>query len=460
MRKAMELTPHIFREYDIRGIVGTDLDPEVTRQVGRAYGSALRESSDGSPLRVVVGQDNRPHSPDLAEGLIEGLLSTGVDVISLGTVPTPLVLWADHRLGTDGGIMITGSHNPSEYNGIKMTMRGRSYYGDDIRALLARIQEGRFLDGSGSRVDEEIIPTYVEEIAKGFEMERSIRVVVDSGNGAGSLVAVELLEAIGAEVIPLYCESDGTFPNHHPDPTVDEYLVDLIQLVRDEKADLGIAFDGDADRIGAVDENGTIVRGDILLLLFGLDVLEKEGPGQKLVFDVKCSQVLPEVFAEAGGEPIMWKTGHSHIKEQMKEVGASLGGELSGHICFADRYIGTDDALYDACRLVDLLAGKSETFSQLVAALPSYVSTPEIRIEVDEQKKWEVVDRALVHFRQSHEVIDVDGARILFGDGWGLLRTSNTQPVIVARFEATTAERLDEIQSTVVSWLETQGVYV
>jgi phosphomannomutase/phosphoglucomutase len=456
----MDLAPHIFRQYDIRGIVGTDLDPEVTRQVGMAYGSALRESSNDSALQVVVGQDNRPHSPVLADGLIRGLLSTGVDVISLGTVPTPLVLWAENRFGTDGGIQITGSHNPSEYNGIKMTLRGRSFYGDDIQKLLARIQEECFLEGAGSRTDREIIPTYVEEIARGFELRRPIRVVVDSGNGAGSLVAVELLEAIGAEVFPLYCESDGTFPNHHPDPTVDEYLVDLIQMVRDEKADVGIAFDGDADRIGAVDENGTIVRGDILLLLFGLDILAKRGPGEKLVFDVKCSQVLPEVFGGAGGEPIMWKTGHSHIKEKMKETGASLGGELSGHICFADDYIGIDDALYDACRLVDLLAEKDQPFSQLVAALPSYVSTPEIRIEADEKKKWEVVARALDHFKKSYEVIDVDGARILFGDGWGLLRTSNTQPVIVARFEARTAERLEEIQNIVVSWLERQGVHV
>jgi phosphomannomutase/phosphoglucomutase len=456
----MDLTPHIFRQYDIRGIVGTDLDPEVTRLVGKAYGANLMETSSEDAVTVVVGQDNRPHSPALAEGLIAGLQSAAVDVISLGTVPTPLVLWAEHKLGTQGGIQITGSHNPSEYNGIKMTLRGRSFYGDDIQGLLARIQEGRFLEGRGTRTDRNIIPDYIREIAQGFRLNRPIRVAVDSGNGAGSLVAVELLEAIGAEVLPLYCESDGTFPNHHPDPTVDEYLEDLIRLVRDQKAEVGIAFDGDADRIGAVDENGSIVRGDILLLLFGLDVLEKRGPGEKLVFDVKCSQVLPEVFGEAGGEPIMWKTGHSHIKEQMKETGASLGGELSGHICFADEYIGIDDALYDACRLVDLLARKDAQFSQLVAALPSYVSTPELRIEVDEQKKWEVVDRALDHFRQSHEVIDVDGARILFGDGWGLLRTSNTQPVIVARFEAKTSQRLQEIQDTVVGWLETQGVYV
>ena len=456
----MTLAAHIFREYDIRGIVGVDLDPEVTHLVGRAYGSVLRETLGGTGGRVAVGQDNRPHSPALAQGLMEGLMATGVDVVSLGTVPTPLALWAENRLGLDGAIQITGSHNPSEYNGIKITVQGRSFFGVAIQDLLKRIQEDRFLEGSGSLTHKAIIPTYVEEIAKGFQLTQPVRVVVDCGNGVGSLVAVDLLEAIGAEVIPLYCESDGTFPNHHPDPTVDEYLVDMIDLVRERKADLGIAFDGDADRIGAVDENGCVVRGDILLLLFGLDILETRGPGQKLVFDVKCSQVLPEVFGAAGGEPIMWRTGHSHIKARMKDIGASLGGELSGHICFADKYIGIDDAPYDACRLVDLLARKKQSLSEMVAELPHYVSTPEIRIEVDEEQKWDVVERALEHFRMSHEVIDVDGARVLFGDGWGLLRTSNTQPVIVARFEARTPERLAEIKNLMGSWLETQGIHV
>ena len=455
----MDLSTHIFREYDIRGIVGKDLDAQVTRQVGRAYASVLREALGDGPT-VVVGRDNRPHSPDLSGGLVEGLRAAGANVLDLGTVPTPLVFWAEHRFGADGGIQITGSHNPSEYNGIKMTLQGRSFFGQAIQDLRDRILAGTLLEGTGALEERDIIPAYIKEIAGGFELERPLRLVVDSGNGAGSLVAVELLRAIGAEVIPLYCESDGTFPNHHPDPTVDEYLVDLMDLVRREKAEVGIAFDGDADRIGAVDENGKVVRGDILLLLFGLDLLEKRGPGQKLVFDVKCSQVLPEVFEAAGGKPIMWRTGHSHMKAKMKEESAPLGGELSGHICFADEYIGIDDALYDACRLVDLLARKPEPFSELVAKLPEYKSTPEIRIEVDEEKKWVVVEEALAHFKKTHEVIDVDGARVLFGDGWGLLRTSNTQPVIVARFEARTEERLEEIQGIMQDWLATQGVHV
>lgn len=455
----MDLSSHIFREYDIRGIVEKDLDPQVTRQVGRAYATVLRETGSDSPT-VVVGQDNRPSSPSLAEGLIQGLTAAGANVLDIGTVPTPLVLWAEKRLGADGGIQITGSHNPPEYNGIKMSVGGESFFGQAIQELRDRILSGRLVEGQGEVTRKEMIPAYIQEITRGFKLDRPVRVVVDCGNGAGALVAEELLKGIGAEMIPLFCESDGTFPNHHPDPTVDEYLEDLVRLVKEHDAEVGIAFDGDADRIGAVDENGTVVRGDLLLLLFGLDILAQRGPGQKLVFDVKCSQVLPEVFEAAGGEPIMWKTGHSHMKARMRKEDAPLGGELSGHICFADEYIGIDDALYCACRLVDLLARSKKPLSQMVSAFPQYFSTPEIRIEVDEEKKWEVVERALEHFSKSHEVIDVDGARILFGDGWGLLRTSNTQPVIVARFEAKTRERLEEIQGTIEEWLAEQGVHV
>ncbi|MFS8638434.1 MAG: phosphomannomutase/phosphoglucomutase, partial [Gemmatimonadota bacterium] len=293
-----------------------------------------------------------------------------------------------------------------------------------------------------------------------FRLQRPIKVVVDCGNGTGSLVAVQLLEGIGAEVVPLYCESDGTFPNHHPDPVVDENLVDLIARVREEQADIGVAFDGDADRIGAVDEQGRIVRGDILLLLFGLDVLERRGPGQKLIFDVKCSQAVPEVYTARGGEAIMWKTGHSLIKEKMRETGAPVAGELSGHICFSDTFYGFDDALYAACRLVDLVARSDRPLSARVDEFPKYVSTPEIRVDVPEEQKFEIVRRAVEEFSRDHEVISVDGARILFDDGWGLLRASNTQPVIVLRFEARTPERLEAIRRTVEGWLENQGVRV
>jgi phosphomannomutase/phosphoglucomutase len=274
----------------------------------------------------------------------------------------------------------------------------------------------------------------------------------------GAVVAVQLLEALGVTVTPLFCESDGSFPNHHPDPTVDENLEDLIRAVRATPHDLGVAFDGDADRIGAVDEKGTIVRGDVLLLIYGLDLLKKHGPGQKVIFDVKCSQVLPEVFAAAGGEPIMWKTGHSLIKRKMKETGALLAGELSGHIMVADDYFGFDDALYDACRLISILSRSERSLGEMVADFPVYVSTPEIRIDVSEEQKWGIVDEAVRHFKELYDVIDVDGARILFGDGWALLRASNTQPAIVARFEAKSQGRLNEIREEIATWLGARGV--
>ncbi|HEX6134197.1 MAG TPA: phosphomannomutase/phosphoglucomutase [Longimicrobiales bacterium] len=457
----MNLNAHIFREYDIRGIVGRDVDAGIAEQIGRAYASELRARNGGrADLRVAVGHDNRPSSPDLAAGVIRGMRAAGVNVVSYGTVPTPVLYYAAAVDETDGGMQITGSHNPPEYNGFKMIMGGRPVYGDAIQSLRGRMEQQRYDSGSGGLEERDILPAYVEDVGGRFRLERPIRVVVDCGNGAGSLVAVDLLRRAGAEVIPLYCESDGTFPNHHPDPTVDEYIQDMIARVRAEKADLGVAFDGDADRLGAVDEDGRIVRGDILLLLFALDALERLGPPQTLVFDVKCSQAVPEVYEARGGRTIMWKTGHSLIKEKMKEVGAPIAGELSGHICFGEDYYGFDDALYGACALVQLTARSPRPLSERVAEFPQYVSTPEIRVDVTEQTKFEIVRRAVEHFRREHEVIDVDGARVLFDGGWGLLRASNTQPVLVMRVEARTAERLGEIRSMMERWLNEQGVVV
>jgi phosphomannomutase/phosphoglucomutase len=454
----MPMNAHIFRQYDIRGIVGRDLDPEVARAVGGAFASHVRAASGVDRPRIAVGHDNRTSSPSLAEGLIGGITSAGADVVDVGTVPTPVLYWSEVTFETDAAVQITGSHNPPEWNGIKMTCGRAALYGDAIQGLLARIQDGDLDEGAGEVERVEVLDRYVEDVAGRFRLARPMKVAVDCGNGSGALVAERLLEAMGVEITPLFCESDGSFPNHHPDPTVDENLEDLIRAVRGSPHDLGIAFDGDADRIGAVDENGAIVRGDLILLLFGLDLLKKRGPGQKLVFDVKCSQALPEVFEAAGGEPIMWKTGHSLQKVKMKETGALLAGELSGHIMVADDYFGFDDALYDACRLIAILSRADGTFSELVDAFPKYVSTPEIRIEVTEEQKWSIVEKAVEHFSASHDVIDVDGVRVLFGDGWALLRTSNTQPVIVARFEARTEERLAEIRGEIASWLEGYGV--
>lgn len=457
----MNLNAHIFREYDIRGIVGRDLDAGVAEQIGRAYASELRARNGGrQDLTVAVGHDNRPSSPDLAAGVGRGMRAAGVNVIAYGTVPTPVLYYAAAVHETDGGMQITGSHNPPEYNGFKMTMGGRSFFGESIQVVRERIASQRFESGQGSVEERDIIPAYIDDVGGRFELRRPMKVVVDCGNGTGSLVAVDLLRRTGAEVIPLYCESDGTFPNHHPDPTVDEYIQDMIDRVRAEKADLGVAFDGDADRIGAVDEAGRIIRGDMLLLLFALDALERLGAPQTLVFDVKCSQAVPEVYEAAGGKAIMWMTGHSLIKEKMKEVGAPIAGELSGHICFGEDYYGFDDALYGACALVQLAAAADAPLSERVAGFPQYVSTPEIRVDVTEETKFEIVKRAVEHFRRDHEVIDVDGARVLFEGGWGLLRASNTQPVLVMRVEARTEERLHEIRSGMEQWLSGQGVVV
>ena len=457
----MSLNAHIFREYDIRGIVGPDVNEDVAEQIGRAYGSELRERSGGrEDLTVGIGHDYRPSSPPLSGAVIRGMRAAGVNVIAYGTVPTPVLYYATALHETDGGMQITGSHNPPEYNGFKMTMRGRSFFGDSIQGMRARMESKRFASGSGGLEERVIIPTYIDDVGGRFQLRRPLKVVVDCGNGTGSLVAVDLLRRTGAEVIPLFCESDGTFPNHHPDPTVDEYIRDMIERVRAEKADLGVAFDGDADRIGAVDEQGRIIRGDILLLLFALDALERLGAPQTLVFDVKCSQAVPEVYEARGGKAVMWMTGHSLIKEKMKEVGAPIAGELSGHICFGEDYYGFDDALYGACALVQLAACSEEPLSARVAEFPQYVSTPEIRVDVTEETKFDIVRRAVEHFRRDHDVIDVDGARVLFDGGWGLLRASNTQPVLVMRMEAHTPERLQEIRSEMEQWLTGQGVGV
>jgi phosphomannomutase / phosphoglucomutase len=457
----MALRTHIFREYDIRGIVAEDFVGEIPEQIGRAYASELRARLGGRDgVTVAIGRDNRPSSTALAAQITSGIRAAGVDVIDYGTVPTPVLYYAAAKEQTDGGLQITGSHNPPEYNGFKMIIGGRPVYGDAIQRLRERMQTQTYESGAGSYEARDIVAEYIEDVGGRFKLERPIKVVVDCGNGTGSVVAVDLLRRAGAEVIPLYCESDGTFPNHHPDPTVDEYIQDLIATVRRERADLGVGFDGDADRIGAVDEQGNIVRGDILLLLFALDSLERLGAPQTLIFDVKCSQAVPEVYEARGGQTIMWKTGHSLIKEKMKEVGSPVAGELSGHICFGEDYYGFDDALYGACALMQLTSRDERPLSARVAEFPQYVSTPEIRVDVTEETKFGIVEKAVAHFRERYDVIDVDGVRVLFDGGWGLLRASNTQPVLVLRFEARTEQRLAEIREIMERWLHEQGVAV
>lgn len=451
--------PHIFRQYDIRGIVGEDLTSDVAEAVGRAFATYVRRELGVDAPRIVVGRDNRPSSELLADALRNGLRAAGARVTDIGLVPTPVHSFATVRWSADGGVQVTGSHNPPQYNGFKLSLAGRSLFGPAVQEIRSLIERGDFEVGEGTVEQRDAIGLYIREVAQRFRVPKRIKVVVDCGNGVGSLVAVDLLRALGpeVEVVPLYCESDGTFPNHHPDPVVDANLRDLIATVQRTNADLGVAFDGDADRIGAVDDRGRIVRGDLLLLLFAQDVLRRH-PGEPIVFDVKCSQVLVDGIAQAGGRPIMAPTGHSVIKERMRQEGALLAGELSGHLMFGENYYGFDDALYAACYLVSLVAQMNRPLSAWVDGLPRMVATPELRYPATEDSKWEIVQRAVEHFRRRYPVVDVDGVRILFPDGWGLVRASNTEPVLVGRFEATSEEALQRIRAEVEGWLREQGI--
>jgi phosphomannomutase/phosphoglucomutase len=452
--------PHIFRQYDIRGVVGTDVTTDVAEQIGRGFATLVRRRLGKDAPVLALGRDNRLSSNDLADAVKRGMLAAGAQVIDVGLVPTPAHSFAMAYWDTDGGLQVTGSHNPPQYNGFKMAISGGSIYGEMIQEVRRIIEQGDYDAGEGRAEDRDVLGIYVREVAAKFQIRRPVKVVADCGNGTGSIVAVDLLRALGpnVEVIPLFCESDGTFPNHHPDPVVDKNLVDIIAKVKETGADLGVAFDGDADRIGAIDDRGGIVRGDTLLLLYGLDLIEKRGKGQKVVFDVKCTQALPEVLEAAGGVPVLNATGHSLIKKRMKEEHALLAGELSGHIMFGNDYYGFDDALYGACLLIDIVARRSEPLSAWIDTFPKFVSTSELRYPASEETKFGIVQRAVEHFRAGHEVIDVDGARVLFGDGWGLIRASNTEPVLVARYEARTPERLQEIRSEMEGWLQSEGI--
>jgi phosphomannomutase / phosphoglucomutase len=455
----MAIAPGIFRQYDVRGIVGDDLTEEVAHALGGAFAALMRER--GVAGEVAIGRDNRPSGDSLRDALAAGLVGAGVNVVDIGVVPTPLLYWSLHHLGVVGGIQITGSHNPPEYNGFKLCFGTESLHGRDIQHLLALIQRAAAPTGQGSVRMEQVIAPYLADVAaRTGRLSRPIKVVYDCGNGAGALVAPQLMRAIGADATGLFCESDGTFPNHHPDPTVPANLDDLIAAVRREGAELGIAFDGDADRIGLVDDEGRIIWGDHILILYARDVLARTGHGQPIIFDVKCSQALPDEIEKAGGRPVMWKTGHSLIKDKMKELQAPIAGEMSGHMFFREGFYGHDDALYGAARLLRIIADSGRTVRELLADVPEFVSTPEIRVDCADDRKFGLVARAVEHFRARHDVLDVDGVRVLFGDGWGLIRASNTQPILVLRFEARTPARLDEIRAELEGWLRQQGVTV
>jgi phosphomannomutase/phosphoglucomutase len=441
-----KLSPTIFREYDIRGLVDQDLTEEAVSLVGKALGTRIREAGG---RRAAVGRDARLSGPKFAAAMISALRSTGVDVLDLDIVPTPLTYFAAHTAGVDGICMITGSHNPPEYNGLKVGLGSATFHGEEIQALRYLAESGKFATGQGSVAPYDVVTPYRRHVLETLRLgNRRLKVVVDAGNGTGGVVAVPLFEALGIDVVPLFIEMDGRFPNHHPDPTVEKNLEHLKAKVLEMGADLGIAYDGDADRVGAVDEQGNVLWGDQIMILFARALLAEQ-PGAAIVGEVKCSMTLYDDIARHGGRPIMWKAGHSLIKAKMKEEKALLAGEMSGHIFFAHRWFGFDDGIYSSARLVELLSRTDRPLSALLADVPRTASTPELRVDCPEDKKFEVVRRAQAFFSSRYDAVTVDGVRVVFPDGWGLVRASNTQPLLVLRFEAKTKERLEEIQALV-----------
>jgi phosphomannomutase/phosphoglucomutase len=443
------MNAHIFREYDIRGLVDKDLTIEVVELLGLGLGTIIRRKGGRS---IAVGRDCRESSTRFRDALCKGLTSTGLDVFDVGVVPTPLTYFAANTLPVDGLAMITGSHNPPEYNGFKIGAGKTTFHGPEIQALRKLIEARDFVKGErpGTLTPYDIVTPYNHFIRQTVKVGRKgMKIVIDAGNGTGGAVAVPLFQSMGFDVVPLYCEMDSNFPNHHPDPTVLENLEDLIAAVKREKAEVGIAYDGDSDRIGVIDDQGNVLWGDQLMILFSRHVL-KESPGAAIVGEVKCSYTLYDDIAKHGGKPVMWKAGHSLIKAKMKEEHAELAGEMSGHIFFKHRYFGFDDAVYSSARLLEILTHEPKKLSGLLADVPKTFSTPELRMDTVEEKKFELVKRATETLRAAgHSLVDVDGVRVTFPDGWGLIRASNTQPILVLRYEARTEQRLGEIRKLI-----------
>jgi len=441
------VNPLIFRQYDIRGIVDKDLNEEVFRLIGKAFGTFVIRNKCKS---IVVGGDARLTTPAFKNAFFEGTISTGCQIIDVGLCATPVLYFSIWKLSTDAGAMITASHNPSDYNGIKLNLGMASVFGDQIQVLLQLIQNHDFESCYGKYSKfEGINDIYLNYITENIKLKRPVKCIVDAGNGMGGPYLPEILRRLGCEVKEMYCEPDGTFPNHHPDPTVEENMLDLINEIKGSGYEVGLGLDGDADRIGVVDEKGKMLYGDQILNILARDYLE-HNQGKAVLADVKCSKNLFDDIANKGGKPMMYKTGHANIKNKMKADGIQFGGEMSGHIFLGDRYLGYDDAIYACCRFVEILSKTKTKCSKLLADQPKLYNTPEIRFETVEETKFEIVDKVLNSFREEgHDVIDIDGMRINFEDGWGLIRASNTQPVLVMRFEATTKKRLKEIQKLV-----------
>ncbi len=440
------MNQHIFREYDIRGLVGEDLNEQTVGVLARAIGTYFRKKN---VRRVALGYDARESSPVFRDLFVENLNQCGLDVLDVGMIPTPLLYFAMFTEDVDAGVMITGSHNPAEYNGFKISVNRASLYAGEIQAIRKIAEAGDFADGNGKHDEKDVLPAYLKFVTGNITMgERKLKVVVDAGNGIGGVVGVPLFRLLGCETVDLYIEPDSRFPNHHPDPTVAENMLDAAAAVLENKADLAIAFDGDGDRIGVADENGRIIWGDELMSIYARSILESE-PHSTIIAEVKCSQRLFDDIENRGGKAIMWKAGHSIIKAKMKETGAQLAGEMSGHIFFKHRFFGFDDAIYAGARLLEIMSQTDQPFSALLADLPPICNTPEIRIDCPEDKKFEIVRRLTEEYRRTNKVIDIDGARISFEKGWGLIRASNTQAILVLRFEAEDEESLAEIQNSV-----------
>src|SRR5271157_358858 len=439
------MNSQVFREYDIRGIVANDFDDGFVVDLGRGYATLLHRAEKKT---ITLGRDCRLSSDRLRNRLAEGILGAGINVVDIGVVPTPLLYFSVLSWKMDGGAMITGSHNAAEYNGFKLGVGPTTIHGAEIQRLREIIERRDFVTtgAKGKLTERPVIPDYNDFIMSQFKLTPGMKVVVDGGNGCGGAIAAPLMKRLGLDTIELYTEMDGRFPNHHPDPTVEENMRDLIAAVKKNRAAVGIAYDGDADRVGAIDENGKIVWGDELMVVFSRSIL-RESPGAAIIGDVKCSKRLYDDIALHGGRPIMWKTGHSLIKSKLKEEHAALAGEMSGHMFFADRYYGFDDAIYASFRLLEILSREKRGLAAILSDLPKTSSTPEIRLDCPDDRKFEVVRRATEYFRAHYEVNDIDGVRVNFPDGWGLVRASNTQPALVMRFEASSDKRLAEIRA-------------
>lgn len=447
---AHTINPQIFREYDIRGLVAEDLSPENVTVIGKAIGTYIRRAG-GKTLSL--GWDVRTSSIEFRDLITHSLNSTGCDVIDIGMVSTPVSYFSLHHLKVDGGVMITGSHNPPEFNGFKLSHGVDSLYGEKIQILKGLIDNNDFEQGTGSVEHQDVQEAYIEKICSVIKFDRPLKVVVDGGNGCFGITGPKLLRKLGLDPIEQFCEPDGTFPNHHPDPTIPEYMQDLIDRVKSEKADLGIGFDGDADRLGVVDDQGNLLWGDQLLIIYARDLLTRH-PGTAVVGEVKCSQNLFDDIKKHGGIPVMSPAGHSLIKKKMRETKALLAGEMSGHMCFSDNYYGFDDALFAACRMIQIAAACDGKVSEMLADLPKMFNTPEIRIDCPDLLKFDIVKELTEHFRSLYSIVDIDGVRINFESGWGLVRASNTQPVLVLRFEAQSPEQLEEYRSIVYDRLK------